>query len=185
MGANEGGARPPRWVKIDAPMVEESKYGRMCCIPAGKGSAKFAFGISKAKAIIKHLSYIEKFIHDEETVSLESYEMGPTMRAIDKLSSGKPLTLEESDARDKVYAKTYEGKYKKVFTPLGIEIEVPEITGNVASRAIAKITRGERITSDERALLGLHMSEEQLKTLERQLSSTEGYVSVTGGATLA
>lgn len=185
MGANEGGARPPRWVKIDAPMVEDSKYGRMCCIPAGKGSAKFAFGISKAKAIMKHLTFIEKFIKDEETVSLETYEMTPTMRVLEKLASGKPLTLEESDLREKVYARTYEGQYKKVFTPQGIEIEVPELTGNAASRAIGKITRGESMTSDDRKLLGLYMSEEQLKTLERQLGSTEGYVSVTGGATLA
>lgn len=180
-----GEGKAPRWVKIDAPMVEDSKYGRMCCIPAGKGSAKFAFGISKAKAIVKYLSFIEKFIKDEETVSLETYEMTPTMRVLDKLQSGKPLTLDEIEVRNKVYERTYEGQYKKIFTPDGRQIEVPELKGNAASRAIAKITRGERITSDERKLLGLHMSEEQLKTLEKQLGSTEGYVSVTGGATLA
>jgi len=54
-------------------MVKNTQYGYMCCIPAGDYKAEFAFGIAKAKAVVKYLPFIEKFIRDQEQATMDEY----------------------------------------------------------------------------------------------------------------
>lgn len=69
-----------KFTRLDAPTTSEGDYGPMCHIPTGKYNTEFKFGLAKAKAIIKYIKFIEKFVDKIESPPLFAFEGDPDVQ---------------------------------------------------------------------------------------------------------
>lgn len=84
--------------KLEAPEVRDAgKYGILCCIPYGRYNSEFAFGLTKAKAIVKFYPFIKKFVDTSGQTKFVDFEEDPELKAMVEEKIQK-LKEQEDDA---------------------------------------------------------------------------------------
>ncbi len=66
-----------KFTRLEAPTTSEGEYGPMCHIPTGKYNTEWKFGLAKAKAVIKYIKFIERFVDKIESPPLFAFEGDP------------------------------------------------------------------------------------------------------------
>lgn len=89
----------------DGPTVRTTQYGPMCIIPTGAYKAEFMFGLEKAKAIVKHLAHIQKFIRDQEQAKIDEYEEPVPDEDIEALVEQRKANILEQNTDESAYLR--------------------------------------------------------------------------------
>ena len=88
---------------IEAPEVRDAgKYGILCCIPYGRYNNEFAFGLTKAKAIVKFYPFIKKFVDTSGQTKFVDFEEDPELKA---MVEEKIQKLKEQDSDKGAYVR--------------------------------------------------------------------------------
>ena len=66
-----------KFTRLEAPTTSEGEYGPMCHVPTGKYNTEWKFGLAKAKAVIKYIKFIERFVDKIESPPLFAFEGDP------------------------------------------------------------------------------------------------------------
>ena len=88
---------------LDGPEVRDAgKYGILCCIPYGRNNNEFAFGLTKAKAIVKFYPFIKKFVDTSGQTKFVDFDEDPELK---KMVEEKIRNLKEQEDDPGAYTR--------------------------------------------------------------------------------